>query len=240
METTRRPNAVLRPLAEALLDIVYPPLCAVCGSRAPTPHLPVCPTCLRRPERIDPTGLLDAMRTVTPRGPAWLNVFALWAFDKGGAVQALHHALKYGNRPSVGRQLGLGLGRAYVERFGQGTALLVLPIPLSRVRLLERGYNQSALLAEGFGRALSCEVDCASLVRIRGTRSQVGLSVEARRSNVRGAFALSAPGQVANRHVALVDDVLTTGATLTAASEVVAQANPASISVVTLSAAGRI
>ena len=94
---------------------------------------------------------------------------------------------------------------------------LILPIPLHARRRRRRGYNQSELLARPLGRALGIPVDTTSLRRTRHTVPQVGLGPDERQANVRGAF--EAGGGVAGRHVLLIDDVLTTGATMAAAAE---------------------
>jgi ComF family protein len=106
---------------------------------------------------------------------------------------------------------------------------LILPIPLHPKRQRRRGYNQSELLARPLGRALGVPVDAVSLRRTRHTAPQVGLGPEERHSNVWGAFAADPTG-VAGRHVLLVDDVLTTGATMRAAAGAVLSAGAADVS----------
>jgi ComF family protein len=93
---------------------------------------------------------------------------------------------------------------------------LIVPVPLHRSRERERGYNQSALVARGLGQILGVPVSPRALRRNRGTRTQTELSAEERARNVEGAFEVRDPGKVAGLRVLLVDDVLTTGATLDA------------------------
>ncbi len=158
---------------------------------------------------------------------------ALWVFEQGGALQAIQHALKYSNRPRYGVALGRLMGSAYAaEDHPLPDALL--PIPLHPTRQLERGYNQSAMLAEGLGAILDRPVLLDTLARPHPTRSQTHLSREARWANVRDAFAVSQPDVCAGQTVLLVDDILTTGSTLAAAAHVLHDAGAASVGFATL------
>ncbi len=108
---------------------------------------------------------------------------------------------------------------------------LIVPIPLHRDRMSERGYNQAALLAREIGSRLLCDVELTLLLRIRSTRPQTGLAKSDRLINVRGAFALT--GKVdPSKHVLLVDDVSTTGATLAACADALSRAGVRRISAI--------
>jgi ComF family protein len=215
-------RAAVADAARALAGLAFPALCLGCDRRLPpsaaADEVPLCPACLRRLPRAaaaDVTARLDAL----PGGNAFAHATALWVFDDGGAVQRLQHRLKYGERPGLGAPLGRLLGQAVAAETG-GAYDAVVPVPLARVRRLERGYNQSAALAEGVAAALPGPPPVAEdlLVRTRRTRSQTSLSRGRRWANVDGAFAAPDPAALAGRRLLLVDDVLTTGATLTAAA----------------------
>lgn len=108
---------------------------------------------------------------------------------------------------------------------------LILPVPLAEARLRERGYNQAWELARRIGRRLRVPADAALLLRMRETPHQLALPIEQRAGNVRGAFAVEPRrrAELAGRHVALVDDVMTTGATLAEAARVLRAAGAASL-----------
>lgn len=219
MKPTAGPIAVLRRASRAVLGLLYPPLCLGCADRLPEPEpaVPLCDACLRSIPRAD-TDLLTDRLGAFHDGPAGFDrAFALWLFDEGTALQRLQHAVKYHNRPTLGVRLGRWIGEEF-HTVGGPAPDLVVPVPLHRVRELERGYNQSERLARGIADVLGAEVGDGLLVRQRATRSQTALDKEARWQNVAGAFALSDPAAVAGRRVLLVDDVLTTGATVVAAS----------------------
>ena len=164
------------------------------------------------------------------------NPLAHQLFDEGGTVQRLQHLLKYGNRPAYGHALGRLIGAAYRDTTAPEPALVV-PVPLHRIRRYERGYNQSAMLARGVGQALAVPTAETLLTRPRATASQTNLSRLRRWENVAGAFAVMQPEAVAGRSLLLIDDVLTTGATLTAAAMALKQAGASSVHVATLALA---
>jgi ComF family protein len=156
------------------------------------------------------------------------EVFALWVFDEGGTIQRLQHALKYQNRPQLGERLGQYMARALDQTLDQPLYDAVFPIPLARRRRLERGYNQSRRLALGIAKVLGLpEVPEGLLVRTRPTRSQTNLSRAKRWTNVSGAFGMAEATDLTNRRVLLVDDILTTGATMTAAAQPLREAGAA-------------
>ena len=213
-----------RALAQALLGLAYPALCLGCDRRLPTTvrddGIPLCPSCQRSLPRASEAILAERLSALPAAKGVFEHTFALWVFDSGGTVQRLQHALKYRNRPALGHAYGRLLGRALTQAHPQAAYELVLPIPLSRVRHLERGYNQSHQLALGLAEAFTPRpaVPDDLLLRTRPTRSQTALSRDRRWTNVADAFAAIEPEALQNCRVLLVDDVLTTGATLTAAA----------------------
>ena len=220
----------LRALGAGLAGLVYPSLCLGCERRLSDPALALCPTCLRGLPRAD-AALAAAALAESPVEHA----VALWTFDPGGTVRRVQHALKYGGRPSLGAPLGRLIGKAFREAGRQPD--VVVPVPLARVRRLERGYNQAAGLAEGAAAEIGVQVRPDLLVRTRATRRQAALPRAARRENVAGAFALRAGATVTGLRVLLVDDVLTTGATVDAAARALTEAG-ATVDVAVLALAG--
>lgn len=144
-----------------------------------------------------------------------------------GKLRAAVLQLKFHHRERLGTRLGallLGRWQALESAASALSHPLVVPVPLHRARERERGYNQAKLLAEGFlkahrrafGSPGTMKLDSRCVARKRPTTPQSGLSLHARSENVRGAFEVTAPDRIKDRDVILVDDVMTTGATVSA------------------------
>jgi len=184
-------------------------------------------------ERAPPMGVAARLDRLPAGRGLFEQVLALWVFDRDGTLQAVQHAFKYQNRPQYGVHLGRLVGRAYARTAPSPDG--IVPVPLHRTRELERGYNQSAMLAEGVADVLDRPLERNLLARPVPTRSQTPLSREERWRNVQGAFA-AAP-DCRDGHWLLVDDVLTTGATAVAAGQTLEEAGADAVSLATLALA---
>lgn len=141
---------------------------------------------------------------------------AFLKFRKTGIVQHILHQLKYNNHPEIGVRLGKLYGKeltdsGYGEKFD-----LIIPIPLHKSRLRMRGYNQSAKFAEGLSGSLKIPWDESIAERIKRTTTQTRKTKIERWENVKDVFVIKCPEKVRGKRVLLVDDVITTGATLEA------------------------
>jgi ComF family protein len=161
-------------------------------------------------------------------------------------MKAAIHALKYDGLKPAARRLGRMLAQAIAQLADEAPAeMLVVPVPLHRSKYAQRGFNQARVLAAQAVAALrkthpkwKLALASSTLMRLRATESQAGLTPHQRRQNVRHAFGVSDPAAVADRHVLLIDDILTTGATARAAAQALADAGAASVWVATLARAG--
>ena len=207
-----------------LQSVLFPPTCLLCGEageddrdlcrhcRADLPYNGfACPCCAHPLEAQTQSAVLCGACLRTP--PLFDQAYAPLLYQP--PVDYLIKALKFGGRLTVARLLGGLLAellqqQALAKQRGPWPECL-LPVPLHPSRLRERGFNQSLELARPLASRLGLELAPALLRRIRPTSPQTGLDAEARRSNVRGAFSLRR--DVVFRHVAIVDDVVTTGST---------------------------
>ena len=160
----------------------------------------------------------------------------------GNLRKAILH-LKFRGREYLGSRLGALMARAW-EALPEPDSPIVAPVPLHPSRRRQRGFDQAELLARGLvrrlrreGRLRGLRLAPASLRRVRATLPQVGLSASARRENVNGVFSVVRPEQVRNRTVVLIDDVMTTGATLSACAAALKQAGASRVLALSLARA---
>jgi ComF family protein len=164
-----------------------------------------------------------------------------------GRMREAIHALKYDRMHLAARGLGRMLAEAIAQLAGEAPVeMLVIPVPLHRSKFAQRGFNQARSLAVDALRLLRkshpqwrLTLAPSTLMRLRATESQAGLTPRQRRINVRGAFSVSDPSWVKARHVLVIDDILTTGATARAAAQTLLRAGAASVWVATLARAHR-
>jgi len=212
----------MRTLAVAALDLLFPAVCPLCSARLGAGRRdPVCGHCWTSFARLAPPlcqvcGLPVASESLAGPCPTCREIVppfdsARAAAVYGGGVREAIHGLKFGGRRSLARPLGDLVAEQCAAALADHPDALV-PVPLARRRERERGFNQAGLLAERLGETQGLRVRARWLVRLRATPPQSELTASARAVNVAGAF-VAAPA-VAGRHVVLIDDVITTGATV--------------------------
>jgi ComF family protein len=156
---------------------------------------------------------------------------ALYNFQKKSKVQHLIHQLKYKGRMDVGIHLGKLLGTDLSQSEAFKDVVKVVPVPLHPGKQRKRGYNQSEQIAIGMARAMNIEMDATSFIRTVDTETQTRKSRFARWENVKEIFKVTAPAELSNRHILLVDDVITTGATLESAAHMLLKIEGVKLSV---------
>ena len=241
----------------ALLDLVFPPFCPVCQSRLGEGRRdPLCGACWERLERITapycrvcglPVSRLahddsDRWATHAPLCGGCRRHLPLFSYARSatryeGVARDALHAFKFGGCRGLAAPLGDLLAEIGRGSLGGEAPDLLVAVPLHRRREEERGFNQSLLLARRLGRAWGLPARGDVLARTIPTPPQAELGAEARRANVRGAFVLRHPELVAGRHIVVVDDVFTTGSTVTACARCLKQGRARAVGVVTVARA---
>jgi ComF family protein len=230
----------LRPALRALFDVAYPPTCLACRAATAKPD-GLCPRCwgaitfIERPycERLgtpfeNDIGETRLSREAVDDPPVFARARAVAVFADGPA-RRLVHRLKYSDRAELARPMGRWMARAGAELVSD--ADVVTPMPLHRLRLWSRRFNQAAALGREVARAAGKPYAPALLERVVATRSQVGLTRRQRAENVQQAFRAAAAAPVRGRKILLVDDVLTSGASANAASRALLRAGAAQVDV---------
>ncbi len=232
---------LLRRVATLLLDTLYPPVCLICDAPVTAPDA-LCPACFRRLRPITaPMCPVMGIPFEVSLGPGARSAEAIAdppPFDRARSAviyndvaRAVVGRLKYGDRPELARFCARLMVQAGHELLS-GEAVLV-PVPMHRARQFARRYNQSTELARALGRLTGLPVDPAVVGRTRHTRPQVGLSGDARRRNLAGAFQVSPDrySRLRGRRVILVDDVITTGSTVRAVTRALLKGGAKSVDV---------
>jgi ComF family protein len=145
--------------------------------------------------------------------------YALLYFEKGGKVQHLMHQFKYKGMQKIGNKLGQIAGLQLIQISKLQAVDYIIPVPLHKSRLRERGYNQSANFAHGLAGKLAAQVEEDNLIRTVKTATQTHKTRFARFENMQQVFAVKQPERLQGKHILLVDDIITTGSTLEACAQ---------------------
>lgn len=226
--------------ATDLVSLFYPAVCAGCGSPLPRPDVPVCPHCL-----------FDLPRTgfeTMPENPVeklfrgrlpFTSASSLYYFSRGAAIQSMIHSLKYHQLPELGVFLGRQMGEALQSAGCYSNTRAIVPLPLSRKKRQIRGYNQAERLAAGMGEILALPVLPDAVEKSRKTSSQTRKNRTDRWQHMEGSFTADPQRLAAYPEILLVDDVVTTGATLEACGRALLQAGVRQLHLITLAFADR-
>lgn len=242
----------MRRMADAVLNLIYPELCFLCS--APTARhrdCGVCPRCWEKclrlcilPPWCPSCGLpfqgfepgsshLCGRCILDPPPYSGARSFGYYTAELSGIIQEF----KFRGRKNLVGLLAPLLAGTFVESWKRPEFDFLVPIPLHPKRKRKRGFNQAALLSERLSRLIAVPCCEAALRRVRDTAPQVGLSDSERLRNLRSAFQCKDPSLVAGKRLLLIDDVMTTGATLASAAAALVSAGAARVSALTLARA---
>jgi ComF family protein len=238
---------------DGLLNLIYPEECFICSDAiARHQDCGICSNCWDKalalkivPPRCSSCGLplhhfennLDHLCgdcILQPPPYSGARSFGYYTAELGKIVQEL----KFRGKRNLARLLAPLLTAAFFESWSRDEFDLVVPVPLHSKRRRERGYNQSELLARSLARQVAVSYNPA-LLRIRPTLPQVGLTDSERKENVRKAFRCCRPQQISKKRVLLIDDVMTTGATVASAAQALLDGGALRVSVLTVARAGK-
>jgi competence protein ComFC len=240
---------VFRELFRGLTDLVYPAccilcknnlgplekthrLCFACQGQLQKNHPPFCRHCSRPLENPNHRICRNCQDTTLDFDQAWC------AFLFNEPMQKLLHLFKYGHKTSLRHFFSDGI-LSFIKDYGLDLQNydLIVPIPLHPTRLRERGYNQSALIADMIAAELNIPVDNNHLTRIRHTPNQARLSQKERWTNIQAAFKIKPHNNFRQKNILLVDDLYTTGSTVSQAAKTLKAAGAMKVTVLTIAIA---
>jgi ComF family protein len=239
----------LHEILAGIIDVIFPPHCITCGGlleeRGPYPFCPpctagitfirspLCPRCGIPFPTVDEADHLCGDCLVTQRPYDVMRSVGI--YDK--TLLTAIHLFKYRGKTGIGEVLGRMMADFAASVWSREAFSVILPVPLHKKRLRERGFNQAVILARHIARRFALPLDFLTLRREVGTDPQVGLGRDDRAANVRGAFAVRRPERIRGRKILLVDDVSTTGSTLTECASALLRAKAETVAVLTLARA---
>lgn len=216
-----------------LLDIIFPRHCCVCGELLSAQETDICLNCLYALPKIDAGTRENIEKLFWGKIDIGRAVSYIY-YHKGSPYNGLIHALKYHGRPMVGERLAYMAAKELQESgFFDGIDIIV-PLPLSQKKKRKRGYNQCDYIADGISRATGIPVVKNIVKRTISNETQTHKNRDERWKNVEGIFSVSAPSCLEGQHILLVDDILTTGATLASCARSIQKSCDCTISLFTL------
>ena len=221
-----------------LADFFVPRSCDICGCRLATDEDIICSACnLKLPRTGQQHTPLDNKVARLFWGKNNVAQCAAFMFYQSHSPAGrLIYKLKYHNRPDIGEALGIMIAREFaLDNFFDGIDVII-PLPLSKRRERQRGYNQSMELAKGIARVTGISICKDAVCRIKDTDTQTRKNPAERHENVKDAFKLMRPKAISGKHILLVDDVITTGASLSACVREVSAAGNVTVSVLIIGA----
>ena len=215
----------LSDLAKGLLGLAYPAVCEACGAKINTDIESgcLCRNCLKQMIKVSP---------VNPSRYKNINVWSICVYD--GVVRECVHLFKYGSRLSLTKPLGQLMINFSNNCLKPKKFDIIVPVPLHRIRLRERGFNQAELLAKRLAAFTGRPLCLKAIKRVRPTAAQAGLSKTKRFANLKGAFKICDASRVTGKNILLIDDVLTTGSTLGECAKALLKAKAKSVEALVL------
>lgn len=237
MSTLQRPT----PALSALLDLLFPRICAGCGkSISGISAAPVCLLCLHQLPHTGFASLADNPIEKIFSGRIDIrSAHSEFYYSQESVIRTLIHELKYKGKKDIGIFLGSIIGRSLKNSMRFSSIDLLVPLPLYPDREYKRGYNQSELICAGISQILSVPVESESLARVRNTTSQTKKHRTERWMNMENSFKVLKPEKLFQKHVLLVDDVITTGASVEACAQALQDADITSLSIATIAFASK-
>lgn len=225
----------IRRVLSDFTNLFYPNICVVCHNGLVRGEEVVCTSCMYHIPRTRYWNSVDNPVAKVFWGRVSVeNACSFFFFTKGSRYRKLLHQLKYTGRSDIGIKLGEEFGRELISSPIYKSMHAIIPVPLHPKRFKERGYNQAEMIADGLSKSMGIPVITDVLIRDQYTQTQTKKTREERVKNVSEAFKIINSDKIANMQVLLVDDVVTTGATLEVCANTILNGTSSKVSIGTL------
>ncbi len=227
---------ILKKWIDGLLSLLFPQTCVVCGGRLAEGEKYLCIECnMKLPRTHDELHLDNYMARMLWGRVEIVHAGAFFFYSKNNNYKHLLHDLKYHNQKGIGICIGR-LMASEIEPSGifEGIDYMV-PVPLHYKRYKKRGYNQSEWIAKGISQITNIPIDTTSVIRTVNTSTQTKKNAMERAENMKDVFQCIHPEALANKHILIIDDVFTTGATTASCAQAIQKSTKTKISIYTMS-----
>ncbi len=226
---------LLHQLIEGIAHLFYPHICEGCSKQLVTNEQILCISCASLLPETNNYKIPDNETGLRFAGRVPYRYAATYAyFTDDGLLQHLLHRLKYAGKQEIGTYLGKKFGQNLKDAAWINEIDAIIPVPLHPDKLAKRGFNQTMLLGQGMAQSIGIDMMTDVLIRTRNTESQTSKSRSERVENMAGAFRITQKQRIEGKHILLIDDVLTTGATLEACALALMEAKGVAISIATI------
>jgi ComF family protein len=213
----------------SLADFFLPRFCPSCKEKLKPGEKFVCPECLQKIKTADEERISNEFKRKFEQQKIISGFSSAFVFEKDKELQQIIHSLKYNHQFLIGSFLGIRIAKTLHHVFEKWNINLIVPVPLHPLKKAERGYNQSHYIAKSIAGELKIRYDSRLLMRVRFTDTQTTMSLIERQVNIQGAFRASHSEKIKGRNILLIDDVITTGATLSECGKVLLKSGAARI-----------
>jgi len=204
---------MFKKIFSGVANFIVPPICLCCGKPMIDKEIYICRQCFLKLEKISPS--FDIIKYQFHENSFISHAISLFLFKEDNPVQVMVHGLKYRQMRNIGKFFGRMIGFEISKRIRDNFDYIV-PVPLHISKKRERTYNQSEFISKGISETLNIKVMDKCLKRVKFTQTQTKLNREQRQENVRGAFSINQKfaDNIPGKNIIIVDDVVTTGATI--------------------------
>ncbi len=202
----------MKEMGKAILDFMLPRFCPCCQRKLQSSEPPVCCHCLSKIKEAESARIASEFNRKFARKGIIREFTSCFVFEKDKELQQVIHSMKYGRKFLLGVFLGEMLGEKIKKDFTNYKIDIIVPVPLHHIRMAERQFNQSYYIARGVSKTAEIDFGKGFVRRKRNTRTQTTMKISEREKNVAGAFR--SKRKLNGQSVLLIDDVITTGATI--------------------------